>query len=538
MFYARISSQEIKLEITSKTEIEKKVLSKIDYKKEHIDTTSVYRETQKISSFLKSTGFFTNTIDSIVRKHKNYIAYFSLNDKIDSATITVSKNHLGYFEGFKTKKDSIITIPIVDLQNVLINTSKKLDDEGKSFSKVRLKNLSIIKKTLFADLDIMLSNKRIINKVIVKGYDKFPTSFLKNYFDLERNTIFNQKRLSRISSLSKGLNFAKEIKPPEVLFTKDSTLLYIYLKKRQNNSFDGIVNFASKEDGGVLFNGNIDLQLNNILNTGEKFNLFWNSIDNERQEFKLSTQIPYIFTTKISPEITFTLYRQDSTFLTTKFDSKLLYDINPRLKAGLIYSSESSQDLEESTINNIETFKNNFIGIQLRYNKTNNDNFLNDKLSLMISPSFGTRTSSNQNTRQLKLELSAAYLWDLNLRNSIYIKNKIGILDSNNYLFNELYRIGGPTSIRGYNEQSIFTSNFSYFNVEYRYLTSRSSYLHSITDIGFIKESQNTLIGLGIGYCYLNENFLIKIGIASGINNKSRFTPNNSKLLINWISYF
>ena len=96
------------------------------------------------------------------------------------------------------------------------------------------------------------------------------------------------------------MQFISEIKPPEVLFTKDSTLLYIYFKKQQNNSFDGIVNFTSKEDGGVLFNGNINLKLNNVLNTGERFELFWNSIGEERQEFKLSTNLPYILNSKFS----------------------------------------------------------------------------------------------------------------------------------------------------------------------------------------------------------------------------------------------
>ena len=50
--------------------------------------------------------------------------------------------------------------------------------------------------------------------------------------------------------------------------------LYLYSKKKQNKSFDGIVNFANKENADILLNSIIDLNLNNILNSGEKFQLF------------------------------------------------------------------------------------------------------------------------------------------------------------------------------------------------------------------------------------------------------------------------
>ena len=47
--------------------------------------------------------------------------------------------------------------------------------------------------------------------------------------------------------------------------------------KEKNNSFDGIVNFATQENGKVLFIGNLDLLINNVFNKGEEFNINWNS---------------------------------------------------------------------------------------------------------------------------------------------------------------------------------------------------------------------------------------------------------------------
>ena len=107
---------------------------------------------------------------------------------------------------------------------------------------------------------------------------------------------------------------------------------------------------------------------------------------------------------------------------------------------------------------------------------------------------------------------------NLNISKKSYlsIKNETAFLESDNFLINELFRIGGANNIRGFNEQSIFTNRYSYLNVEYRFLTSSSSYLHSITDIGFYKDTflnkTSNAIGLGVGYLFkLNNLSLIHI---------------------------
>ena len=116
------------------------------------------------------------------------------------------------------------------------------------------------------------------------------------------------------------------------------------------------------------------------------------------------------------------------------------------------------------------------------------------------------------------------------------------MLFSNNYLVNELYRIGGANSIRGLNEQSIYTNRFLYTNIEYRFLTSVVSYLYSITDIGFYNESISTktrnALGLGGGYRFkLNNNF-IDLGYVIGGYSDTEMNLNNSKLIVKWTTFF
>ena len=528
-------AQDLSLKITSTQKEDLKTIGKIEYQKTHKDTTSIFNEIKTISEYLKEIGYFTNTIDSVSKKNSHYTAYLTLNTKIKQAVIKIEKTTLSILKDFNIIGDSIF-ISINNLKSTLLNISDVLDTNGKSFSKVQLKNIQIKKDVLYADLDIHPSKKRIINKIIVKGYEGFPKSFLKNYYTIKKNTLFNQKKINDISNATKDLEFIKEIKPPEVLFTKDSTLIYMYLKKVQNNSFDGIVNFVSDEEGKVLFNGNLDLTLNNVLNTGEKFGLFWNSIGNERQEFKINTEIPYIFNSRFSTGISFSIYKQDSTFLNTKFDTKLSYNIDTRIKIAATYNSESSEKLEALINDNTETFNNYFFGFQFNYNIPKNDAFYNNKFSFDINPAFGVRKLENNTTNQIKIQSSVSYIWDLNQRHSFYIKNTSGLLSSNSYLDNEIFRLGGANSLRGFNEQSIFTKNFTYFNLEYRYLTSNTSYFYSIIDYGILKDYK--LLGLGLGYRFKKNNSIFNLNTVIGNSLNDSFKLKNPQLNINWKTFF
>ncbi len=532
-------SQEFSLELISKNRNEQQILDKINYQKKIKNIPSINSEIEKISNLLKNMGYFTNTIDSIKKIDKKYSAFFSFNDLIEKAIIRIDSSENATIKNIKLINNSF-EIKISELEPILNSISETLDNQGKSFSKVQLKNIQIKNKTLFADLKINPSEKRTIQKVIIKGYENFPTSFLKNYFRIKPSTIFNQKKMEEISSNSKNLPFIEEIKPPEVLFTKDSTQLFVYISKKQNNSIDGIVNFSSKENGGVLFNGMLDVRFQNIINTGERFEIFWNSIGEERQEFKITTEIPYIFNSIISPEIAFSIYKQDSTFLNTNFKANLKFSLDNFYKLGIQYESESSENLEQLATNNIETFSNNFYGIYFSYTKPRNDVFYLDKFHFDINPALGKRKTSNDFTNQFKIKTTLSYIWDINPRNSLYIRNETGYLNSDTYLTNELFRIGGANSIRGFNEQSIFTESYTFFNIEYRILTNSSSYLYSITDFGRFssqKEQKNAL-SFGIGYLFNTKNSQININLAAGKNDSTPIDFKQVKLIVNWKNFF
>ena len=538
-YTSALYSQEFNLKINSKKKTENIFLSKINYNKKHKDSAALYNEIYKVQKKLKKNGYFLITIDSVLHEDKKYIAYLHLNQKIDSVNLKY-KNAPALIIQKYNFKNNILQIPINLLEEILNEISSSQELKGNAFSKINLYNFEIKNKTLFADINFTPSKKRKIDKVIFKGYENFPQSFIKNHLNINTNSVFNKKKLQEISQLSQALDFASEIKPPETLFTQDSTFVYIYLKKIKGNSFNGLINFTSQENGKLKFNGHLDLKFKNILNKGENLNLLWNSFGDERQEFSIAAKTPYVFNSKISTEVAFSIYKQDSTFLNTTLNSNLNYKIKNNANLYASFSSENSENILNDLTNNISTYKNYFLGFGYEYKVAKNDVFKNNLYYLNINPSFGERRTTNGAFKQIKITTTFSYLFTLKRKQSIYLKNKIGVLNSANYLNNELFRIGGNNSMRGFNEQSIFVKNYLLQNIEYRYLTSKSSYLYTITDLALIStpSSKERLYSFGLGYLFNTNNSQINISSAIGTNSKNPINTKDIQLFVNWTNFF
>lgn len=525
------------LKITSKNPIEDKFLQKIEYKSNHKDTISVYKELEKIDLLLKNNGYFLHQKEITQTTSNNFIVWYSLGFQVTYVHIYIPEtiNH--------KKKGDTLKLKTNEVESFLKTISIGQDEQGRSFSEVSLKNLLLKNNTLLATLKIDQRKIRKIDNIIIKGYSNISDRIIRHDLNIRINDIFNTEKLNEISRLTNTLPFLEEIKAPDVLFAKDSTILYLYLKKKGNNSFDGIVSFASNDSNNkLLFNGTLDLKLNNIFDGGERTSIFWNSIGNERQEFSLKTQIPYIFNSRFSPNVHFNLYKQDSTFLNTKFNPKLTYKVDSKSSISFNYLSLTSNNLKESVINNnIESFNKNLIGLgyQYRDHKINTLNF--SGLNISFDALLGSRNSNTNQSQQFQFNLEVSNTFSLNERNHIFVRNETGVLLSDLLLENEIFRIGGANSIRGFNEQSIFTSQFSYINMEYRYVTSRTSYLYSISDIGFVKTIDNlteSIFGLGFGYLFRIQKSEVNLGFVVGRQPSQGFSLNNSKFIINWKSFF
>lgn len=532
--------QKNELILVAKDTIQNRIVSEIYHTKKHLQKKDALDEIERILQQVKKKGFFTVRIDSISKTNKELIAYLDLGKKINEIIIFTKKDNTNGIIDSGIDSIKIKTIEFSDFTNQLL---EQIDRKGNSFSEITYVNPLLKNDTLFLEMKISNSSSRKIDKVITRGYEDFPKKFISKYFLIDKNTVFSKQKLNQVSALSNKLDFIKEKKVPEVLFKKDSTHLYLFLDKIGTSSFDGLVNFSSKENGkGLLLNGNLDLKLNNTFNTGEKFEIIWNKVSDEKTDFKINSYVPYILNSKFSTTLEFYLYRQDSTFINTNFELKTDYLINQKSHASILFNSKNSNYLLNIPNNDLASYSNYFIGLGYELKKSSTSNLYKYKNGLNLNLTIGKRKTDTESINQLKFHFSAFANVQINNRGYLNIKNESGLLTSKNYLLNELFRIGGANSIRGYNEQSIFTNGYSYSNIEFRYSLDTSSYLYSITDLGVYKENTTNkikkLLGIGAGYQFRINNNLVNLGYVISTNSSTNAKLNSSRLVVRWTSFF
>ncbi len=532
----QVQSQDFSLKITTSPETDTKLPA---YSKTFKDSISLKKEVYIYGAKLQKIGFFNSRLDSLTSNSRKFTAYYALGERTKEILVLIAKEDRAYLPAYIADKKDSIRIPIVILEKFLNDVSATLEDSGQAFSKVRLKKFRKKEGTLIASLSITTNQTRKIDTLVIKGYPEFPEKFIKRYLNQDKPRIFSQKELDIISRKVNALSFVSQTKFPEALFTKDSTKVYIYMTRKETSSIDANINFTGSESESIQFNGLVDLQLNNIFNKGSRIALFWNAAGNQREELKFSTSIPYIYSSKFSPSISFSLFKQDSTFINTKLNIDVKYPLSDTFQVGLNYTTESSTDLINQS-QNITSFSNNFFGISSSYLQLNPTGFFPKKFDTNLQLLFGNRNTGNTRSNQLKFRFEAAYLWELNPRNFISLKNSTGLLNSDAFFDNELFRIGGINSIRGFNDQSIFTDRFTVMNLEYRFVTNNDSYFYTITDYANARVNLNgeTFLGLGLGYFFTVKNSQFNLGAALGKTSNQNFNFSDTQLLISWKNFF
>ena len=536
-----LCAQKFSLHITPKDSLELASKTPLKYKNTLPSKEALEQEIARVKNKLEHLGYLNLQL-SKTTKEDTLKATLLLSKKVQSLIL--------YFpDEFKVPSSVLLSkerrakVPFEQFHNLLQELTEACEKKGFPFAEIKLQNILQKETTLWADLVIEKGSKRSMDKVVLMGYTKFPKKFLKHHLQLSPKTSFSKERLHEASEALKTLSFAKEIKPPETLFVKDSTHIYLYLEERQSNRVDALLGFTSDENTQkIQFNGYIDLELVNRFQKGETLSLFWSNNGNQQEQFRLKTNFPYLFNSPISQKIKFDIYKQDSSFVNIKGETVLDYHINYRQKIGISASTENSErNSEKSENENTNSFSSHFYGLQYDYLLPHKE-IRDPKWHFFIKLEHGKRKTKEKSSIQQHLKADISYLGILSKKGRLFVKNETAGLRSEAILFNELFRLGGTNSIRGFNELSLFASSYNYSNIEYRWSTQNKSYLYGFSDIGFLENKaqliKSELLSFGIGYANETKTGLLNFSYAFGKTNKESFDLNRGLFHLKWVNFF
>jgi len=532
-----VYSQQYILEFKNTNESEKKTKKYKSYK----DLILAIEDTLVL---IKKQGFYDAKVNSLIRKDSfNYEVILNKNQMVEYIEISnksaFDENIVKILNKY-TENGKLIRFK--QIESVTKEITEILSEGGYPFAKVGFNNYKLVNPTTIKlEMEIKYGSKRNIDKVIVKGYENFPKNFIKNIFKPGKsNSLDVDKALSLANKIDKT-GFARNIKDPEILFTKDSSALYLYIDKIRRNTFDGFLSFDTDENPGKInIEGYAKINLINTFNGGEKINFDFRSQKNQDRSLNSDVYIPYVFGTPLNLKYGLNLIQKDSSYTSNEnlIDIDMIFG---NIRAGL--GLQTNKSTSEEAIENVENFKSKLINVFTEYIiLDNSDQLIPELFKISLRYGSGLKEQSGDKTNFSKYSVELQRKFNLSSKFKLQSSITRRKINSKNLVNNELLRFGGYNSIRGYDENSIFTDGYTLLKTSLNYYLNDTIYIYTIFDLA---NYSNEILNLnediysgGIGFSSRTENGIVSISYSKGNNWGNSFNLKNAKINVIFVTFF
>ena len=512
------------------------------------DTTGIYNKLEEIKSLLIQKSYLEASIDSLVNKRFDYYAYLHIGKQYywqlntDSIPVQALKSADIKPKTFSQQKINI---------NAYLKKRQKLlnyfDNKGYPFTEIKIDNMLITQNFIKGNLQVTTNQKFYIDTIYIKGKVKIAHKFIFHNIGIKPGDLFSGDNLVKIDENIRRLNFLTPAKPADLEFFPAKVDLYLYLKKQKSNYFSGILGFANTEkDNSLKLTGNIALDLNNSLGIGEKIALRWDAYADSSQYLKTLLEFPYLFFVPLGLSADFELDKTTLDYLNTGYSFSVSYDFTAGNGINMYYRRKQSFLINTDTSGTIANSENTTFGMQVRMDNTNRLFVPRRGYKISIATGYGNRSTQNQAQETLlEANFHAAYYQYINRYFNLLFRNvSAGIFNKTGFYENEMFKLGGIQSLRGFDEKSILASAYTIFTLEMRFFIAEYSYLSAFTDLIYYQaksigiQSDNYAFGIGSGINLDTKAGILSLNFAVGRLNLQPFRFSNTKIHIGYTARF
>jgi outer membrane protein assembly factor BamA len=546
----------------------RRIQKEVFLKKDLYDTLQCKMELQQQLFRLNSYGYLAASFDSISFDSLSCKAFLFLGGRYEWASLDAGNVDEEFLNktGFRSKLYNHQPIRYDQVRQLEERILANAEDEGYPFAAVRLDSITITDGSIAARLHLDKNDLIHIDSIEIKGKANINPVYIYNYISIKPGSVYNESLIKQISSRIRELAFLRESQPARVLFSKTSTRLQLFLEDKKASQFDGIVGVlpSQTDPGAVNITGEAHLKLQNSLSGGEVIELNWRKLIGNTQDFTAHGLYPFILSSPFGLEGDLYIYKQDTTYLEVKETLGLQYLLlgGNYLKIFIAkdsYSLLSTVGLDSTTVlPQYADVSTTSYGLGLK--KEHLDYHFNPRrgYSFEITGSVGTRQitqnpkvnpaaydSVKLNTTQYQASLVFDNYFPIASRSVIDVGTQSAYEYSPSLFTDELYRIGGLKSLRGFDEQSILASAYSIWKIEYRYLTEQNSNLFAFVNGAWYEDRSNDIhtppdwpFGFGVGMSFETKLGIFSVSYALG---ESKYAPldfRDAKIHFGIINYF
>ena len=195
--FSLCTAQELQLKIVGNDSVETNLINFIGYLKTFENFEDLQTEVDAFKNKLYQLGYIEMQILEISQKPPLTLIKTALGPKYESIRLYADKTLFEFLEleGVKNlKSNPYYLIEFAELESLLNSLTKFLSAKSYPFASVTLKAITPIGKSkLKADLVVETKQARQLQSVKIKGYEKFPRSFIKHFLNIKTNTPFDLK---------------------------------------------------------------------------------------------------------------------------------------------------------------------------------------------------------------------------------------------------------------------------------------------------------------------------------------------------------
>lgn len=561
------SQYTLKIKPASGSVEEAKILSNINYKTDFADSLSRDKEANLFLLKLYNTGLLAASVDSVYHLNKAIEVYITTGKTYQWAVLEKGNTDEALLNNSGFSEKSFIGRPFTikrftQLQQKIL---EECENNGYPFASLKLDSIEIKGNTIAAKINLQKGDLVKIDSVIIKGTARIKPIYVLNYLQIEKGNVYNENNISAISRRLKELPMVNEIKPFGVEFYENRARVILYLENKRASQIDGIIGVLpdAGNEGKVVVTGDARLRLFSSFGRGELIDFNWKQPVPKTQDLKIKFNYPFLFSTPLALDVALNIYKKDSTFTDVAQTLGFQYLLPGNNSFRVFVTNKNSSLISNSTLKflnvlpeyaDVQTLT---YGAGVKFEKL--DYRLNPRrgFSVDISGGVGKKTikrNSNLkeelydgieiNTSQYNTEFAADYFIPVGKRMVINIGSKGAYFYAPQIFTNELFRFGGLKTLRGFDEESIFASEFYMGKFEYRYILEQNSFLFAFFNQAYYanqSRAQNlydTPMGFGAGITFETKLGIFSLNYALGKQFSNPVLFRSAKVHFGIVNYF
>ncbi len=473
---------------------------------------------------------------------------------------------------------------VIQLRKMQEKLLSYFEENGYPFAKIQLDSLVFEQEKLTATLRADKGPLYKIDSFRLYGNTRISTDFMQRYLDIKNGSLYQKSKLQNINKRILELPYLQQQQPWDMTMLGTGSIVNMYLQPKKSSQINILVGFLPANQvtnnsyeqvrTKLLFTGEANINLRNALGNGELIGLNWQQLQQSSPRLNLQYQQPYLFGSAFGIATSFDLFKKDSSYLNLNFLAGVQYALSVNktgkvfiqtLKTNLLSIDTLTLKATRKLPNEIDLSSFN-VGVDYEVSKTNyrfnprkgyefqttvftgiRNIKKNNVIVKLYDPAFSFASlydSVKLKTYQFRIKAAFAKYIPVSRQSTLKTALNVGWFQSPNIFRNELFQIGGYKLMRGFDEESIFASQYAVSTLEYRYLVGLNSFFFAFADGGWAKnrsvgvKTNNTFIGVGLGLAFETKAGIFNISYANGKRNDAKFDLRQSKIHIGYVNYF